>query len=210
MDGLRNTDLDANTFWNNFSQPYIPRQILIRNQFAARVGGPIRKNKTFFFVLYDGNRQRTSATATNTVLTAPARQGNYRFFPGATNSNYSATSNPVVDAAGNPVMPSTATGPLQTVNLFTRDPNRPAADPSGVVSKIIGETPLPNNFTVGDGLNTAGYNWAVPSYADLDQFTFKVDHYLNQNNHLSVVVTARAPVLHQHGVRLSHAPGDWR
>ena len=51
-DGLRNTDLDANTFWNNFSQPYIPRQTLIRNQFAARAGGPIRKNKTFFFVLY--------------------------------------------------------------------------------------------------------------------------------------------------------------
>src|SRR5580700_1195519 len=189
VDGLRNTDLDANTFWNNFSQPYIPRQTLIRNQFAARIGGPIRKNKTFFFVLYDGNRQRTSATATNTVLTAQARAGNFRFFPGAINSNYSATSNPVVDANGNPVTPSTATGPLQTISVFGKDPNRLTADPSGVVQKIIGETPLPNNFTVGDGLNTAGYTWPVPSYADLDQFTFKVDHYLNQNHHLSVVVT---------------------
>jgi hypothetical protein len=189
VDGLRNTDLDANTFWNNFSQPYIPRQILIRNQFAARLGGPIRRNKTFFFVLYDGNRQRTSATATNIVLTGPARQGNFRFFPGAINSNYSATSNPVVDASGNPVMPSTATGPLQTINVLTRDPNRSALDPTGAVAKIISQTPLPNNFTVGDGLNTAGFNWAVPSYADLDQFTFKVDHYLNQNHHLSVVVT---------------------
>jgi Carboxypeptidase regulatory-like domain len=189
VDGLRNTDLDANTFWNNFNQPYLPRQILIRNQFAARIGGPIRKNKTFFFVLYDGNRQRTSATGTNTVLTSQARQGNYRFFPGATNSNFAATSNPVVDAAGNPVQPSTATGPLQTISLFGRDPNRPIADASGVVQKLIGLTPLPNNFTVGDGLNTAGYSWAIPSYADLDQFTFKLDHYINQNNHISVVVT---------------------
>jgi hypothetical protein len=188
-DGLRNTDLDANTFWNNFSQPYLPRQILIRNQYAARIGGPIRKNKTFFFALYDGNRQRTSATATNTVLTAPARQGNFRFFPGAINSNYSATSNPVVDANGNPVTPATATGPLQTISVFGKDPNRTVADPSGTVQKLIGETPLPNNFTVGDGLNTAGYSWPVPSYADADQFTFKVDHYLNQNHHLSVVVT---------------------
>jgi Carboxypeptidase regulatory-like domain len=187
-DGLRNTDLDANTFWNNFSQPYIPRQTLIRNQFAARIGGPIRKNKTFFFALYDGNRQRTSATATNTVLTSQARAGNYRFFPGATNSNYSATSNPVVNASGVPVQPSTATGPLQTVNLFGLDPNRKSPDASGVVSKLVGETPLPNNFTVGDGLNTAGYTWPVPSYADLDQFTFKVDHYINPNNHLSVLV----------------------
>jgi hypothetical protein len=189
VDGLRNTDLDANTFWNNFSQPYIPRQTLIRNQFAARVGGPIRKNKTFFFVLYDGNRQRTSATATNTVLTAQARQGNYRFFPGAINNNYTATANPSVDANGNPVQPATATGPLQTISLFGKDPNRLVADPTGIVQKIIAETPLPNNFTIGDGLNTAGYTWAIPSYADLDQFTFKVDHYINQNNHFSVVVT---------------------
>src|SRR5580704_10346525 len=188
-DGLRNTDLDAKTFWNNFNQPYLPRQILIRNQFAARIGGPIRKNKTFFFFLYDGNRQRTSATATNTVLTADARQGEYRFFPGAINSNYSATSNPVVTSNGTPVAPSTATGALQTVSLFGRDPNRPSADTSGLVQKILSETPLPNNFTIGDGLNTAGYTWAVPSYADLDQFTFKVDHYINPNNHLSAVVT---------------------
>ena len=136
IDGLRNTDLDANTFWNNFSQPYIPRQILIRNQYAARIGGPIRKNKTFFFVLYDGNRQRTSATATNTVLTAPARQGNFRFFPGAINSNYSRHQQSRGRCCnGNPVMPSTATGPLQTVSVFGKDPNRPVADPSGVVQK---------------------------------------------------------------------------
>ncbi len=187
-DGLRNTDLDANTFWNNFNQPYLPRQVLIRNQYAARLGGPIRKNKTFFFVLYDGNRQRTSATGTNTVLTAQARQGNFRFFPGANNSNYAATSNPVVDVNGNPVQPATATGPLQTVSVFGKDPNRLVADPTGLIQKYIGMTPLPNNFTVGDGLNTAGYSWAIPSYNDLDQFTFKVDHYINPSHHISIVV----------------------
>lgn len=200
VDGLRNTDLDANTFWNNFNQPYIPRQVLIRNQYAARIGGPIRRNKTFFFFLYDGNRQRTSATGTNTVLTAQARQGNFRFFPGAVNSNYSATSNPVVDAAGNPVQPASATGPLQTVSVFGKDPNRPSADPTGLVQKYINMTPLPNNFTVGDGLNTAGYSWAIPSYADLDQFTFKVDHYFTTNHHLSVVVT------HEHQYYTSTTP----
>ena len=189
IDGLRNTDLDANTFWNNMSQPYLPRQTLIRNQYAARLGGPIRKNKTFFFVLYDGNRQKTSAAAINTVLTAPARAGNYRFFPGAINSNYSATTNPTVDINGNPVQPSTATGGLQTISVFGKDPNRLVADPTGIVQKFIAETPLPNNFTVGDGLNTAGYQWQVPSFADKDQFTFKVDHYINQNNHINVVVT---------------------
>jgi len=189
VDGLRNTDLDANTFWNNFNQPYLPRQILIRNQYAARIGGPVRKNKTFFFFLYDGNRQRTSATGTSTVLTASARQGNYRFFPGAINSNFAAVSNPVVDVNGNPVRPATATGPLETISVFNQDPNRASPDSTGLVQKIIAETPLPNNFTTGDGLNTAGYSWPIPSYNDLDQFTGKVDHYFSTTEHLSVVVT---------------------
>ncbi len=194
VDGLRNTDLDANTFWNNLNQPYLPRQVLIRNQYAVRVGGPIRKNKTFFFVLYDQETVReTSATGTNTVLTAQARQGNFRFFPGAINSPYAAN-NAVVDVSGNPLQPSTATGGLQTVSLFGRDPNRPVADPTGLIQKYIGMTPLPNNFTVGDGLNTAGYSWAIPSTNNLDQFTVKVDHYINANNHLSVVVTHESQV----------------
>src|SRR5206468_10562287 len=85
VDGLRKTALNANTFWNNMQG--LARQDLKRNQYAARIGGPVRKNKTFFFSLYDGNRQVTSAASTRTVLTAPARAGNFRFFPGAINSN---------------------------------------------------------------------------------------------------------------------------
>jgi hypothetical protein len=187
VDGLRNTDLNANTFWNNMQN--LPRQDLKRNQYAARIGGPIRKNKTFFFVLYDGNRQVTSAASTSTVLTAQARAGNFRFFPGVQNANANAISNPTVDLNGNPIQPSAATGPLQSVSIFGKDPNRPAADPTGLVQKFIAETPLPNTFTVGDGLNTAGYTWQIPSFVDADQFTFKVDHYFNQNHHVNIVVT---------------------
>ena len=62
VDGLRNTDLNSNTFFNNLNN--LKRSILKRNQFAGRLGGPIVKNKTFFFFLYDGNRQRTSASQT--------------------------------------------------------------------------------------------------------------------------------------------------
>ena len=43
VDGIRNTDLNANTFWNNFRG--LPRQDLKRNQYAARIGGPIRKKR---------------------------------------------------------------------------------------------------------------------------------------------------------------------
>lgn len=186
VDGIRNTALNANTFWNNFSG--LPRQDLKRNQFAARVGGPIIKNKTFFFFLYDGNRQRTSSSSNQTVLTASARQGLYRFFPGVQNANIQAAV-PTVDASGNPVQPASATGGLQTVSLFGRDANRMTADSSGLVSKFVAATPLPNNYLIGDGLNTAGYQWQVPAFANKDQLTFKVDHNLGSNNHLNVVVT---------------------
>jgi len=197
VDGLRNTDLNANTFFNNYSG--LSRQILKRNQFAGRLGGPIRKNKTFFFFLYDGNRQRTSASSNYTVLTTPARQGTFRFYPGVLNGNAIA-SVPTVDLNGNPIQPANASGSLQSVSLFGVDPNHSVADPTGTVQKLIAATPSPNNYLVGDGLNTAGYQWQIPSYSDRDQFTFKVDHYFSQNHHMNVVVT------HEHNYYTSTAP----
>jgi hypothetical protein len=187
VDGLRNTALNANTFWNNYQG--LPRQDLKRNQYAARLGGPIRKNKTFFFGLYAGNRQVTSASSTRTVLTGPARSGNFRFFPGAINANANATSNPTVDMAGNPVQPASATGLLQTISVLGRDPNRPNPDPTALVQKYIAMTPLPNNFTVGDGLNTAGYTWQIPSFSNSDQYTGKIDHNFNEKHHMNIVLT---------------------
>jgi hypothetical protein len=198
VDGIRNTALNANTFWNNFRG--LPRQDLKRNQYAARLGGPIQKNKTFFFGLYAGNRQVSSAASTATVLTQQARAGAFRFFPGAINANASATSNPTVDANGNPVQPGTATGLLQTISVFGRDVNRLNADGTGLIQKYVNMTPLPNDFTVGDGLNTAGYTWQVPSFSNSDQYTGKVDHYLNQKNHLNFVLT------YQHDSYTSTAP----
>src|SRR5262249_43640582 len=42
----------------------------------------------------------------------------------------------------------------------TWDLNRTQVDPTGFVTKILGKMPLPNNYEVGDGLNTAGFRWA--------------------------------------------------
>jgi hypothetical protein len=186
VNGVRNTAFNANTFWNNFSG--LPRQDLKRNQFAGRIGGPIIKNKAFFFFLYDGNRQRTSSSSNQTVLTEQARQGLFRFFPGVQNGNIQSTV-PTVDASGNPVKPAAATGDLQTVSIFGKDPNRMAADTTGIVTKYLGMTPAANNYLIGDGLNTAGYQWQVPAFTNRDQFTGKVDYNISNNNHLNVVLT---------------------
>src|SRR5262249_47465519 len=80
-------------------------------------GGPIKKNKTFFFVLYDQQIRNQRSTITGTVLTDTARQGIFRYFEGYNNGNFSTattfTSTPsiaVVNFDGTPKAPLYAPG----------------------------------------------------------------------------------------------------
>src|SRR5262249_31776357 len=136
----------------------VGKNYINRNQYGARLGGPIIKNKTFFFFLFEGQRHVQRESIVGTVLSADARQGNFRYFPGVQSGN-AISSNPTVYLQGNPVSPRGATGALQSVNLFTRDPLRTGYDPSGYIQDLVQRMPLPNDFTVGDGLNTAGIRW---------------------------------------------------
>jgi len=179
VESLRNTALNANDFFNNLNG--IKRQILNRNQFAARLGGPIIKNKAFFFFLYEGQRQSSSSPTTQTVLTAQARQGIFRYFSGVRNGNVLAAV-PTVDASGNPVQPAGG-GALQSVNLFGVDPLRTSA--SAAVAALINASPLPNNFQAGDGLNTAGYQWNQPSYSNRDDYAPRIDYHFNDMHSLN-------------------------
>ncbi len=67
---IRNNALDARNFFNPVGQPMSPFQ---RNQFGANFGGPIKKDKTFFFLSYEGLRQRQGLTLNTTVLSAAQR-----------------------------------------------------------------------------------------------------------------------------------------
>src|SRR5882724_1128196 len=90
-DYLRNNDLDARNFFNPTT---VPQSVLKRNQFGGDVGGPIFKDKTFFFASYEGLRHRQGLATTSQVLTqgergqiaasgSPSAKGLLQFIPGA-------------------------------------------------------------------------------------------------------------------------------
>jgi hypothetical protein len=74
-DYFQNSDLDGNNFFNNLSGTKNPE--LQRNNFGANVGGPIKKNKAFFFADYDGLKQGLASTTTEGVPSAAERIGNF-------------------------------------------------------------------------------------------------------------------------------------
>ena len=70
---LRNGSLDAANFFDNFNS--VLKAPFRRNQFGGSVGGPIKKDKTFFFFNYEGLRQTLDTTQTDIVPSLNARNG---------------------------------------------------------------------------------------------------------------------------------------
>jgi carboxypeptidase family protein/TonB-dependent receptor-like protein len=70
----RNAALDARNFFAPASEP---KPKYIRNQFGSAIGGPINRNRTFFFADYEGTRSREGITRITNVPTAEERAGNF-------------------------------------------------------------------------------------------------------------------------------------
>jgi hypothetical protein len=144
---VRNSALDANT-WRNNKQvvrgvwtPGRPTWIN-RNQYTASLGGPIIRNKTFFFMLWEQQFERQRNTHRPIVLTDCARNGIFRYWEGWANGNINtltstAGANPTiasVDSSGNPMQPATNangtpySGQLRYLSVFgplANTPTRP-------------------------------------------------------------------------------------
>src|SRR5712692_1945194 len=182
----RNTVYNANEWFNNASGQARPDLKL--NQYGFQVGGPIIKNKTFFSGTFQKNLIKQSAPISSTnvgvfgapgVYTQLARSGKFQFVRGCSNlvnpacpkndpNNITRNSPSLVGWCGNlkagvPVCNGTTIigNCVDTYDFFANDPTGVGADPA--VIALIKQTPLPNNFGVGDGLNTAGFIWNAPS-----------------------------------------------
>jgi hypothetical protein len=172
----RNTIFNANDWFNNRSG--LQREVLIRNQFGASLGGPIKKNKAFFFFNWQSQRMAQSLTQTRTVLTPETRQGIFRFMVGAANSPSQVNSQgqPVVPACGGGI----TTGCYRTFNLVQADPLSRGLDKT--MQGQIGLTDLPNDFSGGDGFNTAIYRFNAAANAPVNTYTAKVDYRISSNH----------------------------
>ena len=178
----------ANAFINNLNRQGKPQ--FIQHIYGGSVGGPIIKNRTFFFFNLQKLFASETRSVTRTVYTTQARQGLFRYIRGRQN-NPAGTSGAVVDASGNviagitPCATLSATACLATYSVPANDPIAAGLDPT--ILGIINKTPLPNNFTVGDGLNTAGFTTTVPANQERQyDLSFKVDHNFDTNNSVFV------------------------
>ena len=173
----RTPRLNANEWENNLDN--LGKAQLQQNIYGGGVGGPIVKNKTFFFAQVQALRARSSRATNRLVYTASARTGVLRYVKGGRNQPAGSTG-ASVDAAGNP-LPGLSIG---TYNVGQSDPQRIGLDPT--TQAEIKNEPLPNNFAYasGDGLNTAGYTFSAQASERQHDQTIKLDHILNAKNTL--------------------------
>lgn len=157
----RDTDLEANDWFNNNSG--VPRPPLIRNQFGGNVGGPIIKDKLFFFFDYNARRDTLSNLEDRTVPMDSFRNGTIQYLN---------------DQNQVGILPNTAaTG--QTVQGF---------DPLGIgfnsslQDLFNSRYPHANDFSgaKGDLLNTAGYRFNAPFPYKESDYVARIDYNLNE------------------------------
>src|SRR5262252_378543 len=152
FDYLLNTVLNANDFFSNQSGQTRPK--FIQNIFGGSFGGPVFKDKTFFFGNYQGRRTQQETVRNRTVYTDLAKKGIFQW----------------KDAGGS----------IQPFDFAAADPRGIGIDKG--VAAINAQMPLPNNFDLGDGLNTGGFRFNTPSNSFEDQYTLKGDHNITATN----------------------------
>jgi hypothetical protein len=156
---FRNTQLDAKNF---FAKPDSPKAQYQQNQFGASLGGPIRRDKLFFFADYEGFRKRQGTFASvNTVPTPAVRTGDF------------SAVRPVYDPFSVTAAPGTASG-------YTRTPFPNSQIPQNrfdsVTSRLIQAYPLPDTPGLANNQVTnpvLGQSW--------DQGDIRTDYNLNAN-----------------------------
>jgi hypothetical protein len=109
-----NTDLNADTWFNNANG--LARPVLHHNEFGGNFGGPLWKNKLFFFINYEHLLQPAQTAVVNAVLNPAAQQGIFTYI-GTDNLTHTANLLQIAAAAGFPgTVDPTIASQLQRMN----------------------------------------------------------------------------------------------
>jgi hypothetical protein len=184
---FRNDKLNANSWSNNFNGT--PRDKIRWNMFGGTFGGPVIKNKLFFFVDYQRQRFDIPSSSTkNTVFSAAERTGDFRALcPDGFDSTGKCTSNTGANVQlYNPCVsftaPCTPSSPAATTRQIFPFNQIPMAMISPVASNLFASSLYP--AAIGTGLQQNAIN-TVASALNVDQGDLKVDFRPTQKDNIS-------------------------
>lgn len=155
----RSNLFEANDFFNKQQElaaglPNTPPK-LIRNVYGAAVDGPIKKNRAFFFLNYEGRRDTEgSSVNAGAVPTTQFRAGNLQY--------------EYLNSAG-----ADQTYLLTPGDIKSMDPQ--GIGVNAAILQIFNGYPLPNDPTQGDGLNTEGYRFPYTLQRSYNTYIARLD-----------------------------------
>jgi hypothetical protein len=181
---LRNSDLDANSFFSNKLGAGLPS--FKRNQFGTSVGGPVYipkvyhgRNKTFFLFGYEGLRESSASNLTTTVPTALQRIGDFSQTKAASGAQVVIYDPATTTASGTGFVRTAFPGNVIPASRF---------DP--VAANVVKYYPSPNTTgNVNTGLNN--YYVASTSPENIYNIDAKVDENLNERNRFFIRASRR-------------------
>lgn len=178
FDFYRTRGFEANNWFNLHASPVVPREQLVRHTYGGAFGGPIVRNKAFFFYSYEGRHDSSAQTTATFVPFASLGQGiiNYQW---CTDSSCNTVNTSQITVSGaNP-------GPYNAAGI-----NQAALD---VLAAAAKKYPA-NDTTTGDQLNVGGYRFNAPTPVKLNSHVAKFDFNLSSKQTLF----ARLNVIYDH------------
>jgi hypothetical protein len=149
---------------------------LIRNIFGGSVGGPIKKDRLYFFLNYEGTRRSEAQSVTDAVPSAAMKDGIIQYLcqdptacPGTT----------VTGVSGNTYAVPSGYSAVSPVQIKQMDPLHVGV--SQTMLTYLNTWPTPNCNNAGDGFNYSCFNWSAPISDNANVYIAKMDYNLTRD-----------------------------